>query len=689
MAVFQFGPVEIGVAVILVDIERVVEVFYDGIVPIALDPEGVRDEILPIPGHHAGYRSVLMLGTTGAGKTTLVRQMLGTDPDTERFPSTSTAKTTVADTELILDPSPVYRACVTFVSRDEVVDYLAECISEAALAAYRGATDVQLTRRMLDHPNQRYRFSYILGRPGSAAADDDDVDDDARDGSLIPVDGPVNLDETSAIVQSSLTTIKQLAHEYATEVRDTLADDSDRDERLIEELIEESMDEALRGDDRFHAVVDELFDEIEKRFGLLTVGELRRNRQGWPVSWQWESENRDEFIRAVTRFSSNYAPLFGTLLTPLVNGIRVAGPFSPSWSAGSIPPLVIVDGEGLGHTPNSAAALSTSVSRRIEVVDAVLLVDNATQPMQAAPVAAMKAVVTSGNARKLLFCFTHFDLVKGDNLPSFTDREAHVKASGDNVLKALGEDLGPFAERALRSRLDSGCFFVGGIDSELDATKKAGRRSIEQLHALLAGIDRILERPEATETRPVFDRLNLVLAVHEAARSFHDAWQGRLGLAYSQDHPKEHWTRIKALSRRFAEGFADEYDTLKPVGELKRELDEQIYRMLQQPVSWEGPEPTDEDKQQVIDALANAISIEVTDLASRRLRAERQTAWRDAFAQSGAGSTFVRARIISTDVYDRAAPVPTVTPSPDQNSFLHEVAAAVEKVASELGVTLR
>jgi hypothetical protein len=39
----------------------------------------------------------------------------------------------------------------------------------------------------------------------------------------------------------------------------------------------------------------------------------------------------------------------------------------------------------------------------------------------------------------------------------------------------------------------------------------------------------------------------------------------------------------------------------------------------------------------------------------------------------GGGSTFRRARLISSEVYDRAAPIPTVTPSPDQNSFPHEV----------------
>lgn len=35
--------------------------------------------------------------------------------------------------------------------------------------------------------------------------------------------------------------------------------------------------------------------------------------------------------------------------------------------------LVLIDGEGLGHTPNSAATLSTHVAQRLEEVDAILL----------------------------------------------------------------------------------------------------------------------------------------------------------------------------------------------------------------------------------------------------------------------------------------------------------------------------
>lgn len=86
--------------------------------------EELRDSVLPLPTRDDGYRRVLMLGTAGAGKTTVVRQLLGTNPRTERFPSTSTAKTTVADTEIIPSDEPFFRAAVTFMPREEVEDHL-------------------------------------------------------------------------------------------------------------------------------------------------------------------------------------------------------------------------------------------------------------------------------------------------------------------------------------------------------------------------------------------------------------------------------------------------------------------------------------------------------------------------------------------------------------------------------------
>ena len=211
--------------------------------------------------------------------------------------------------------------------------------------------------------------------------------------------------------------------------------------------------------------MDSLVDEIEKRFTTLEAGELKRNRQGWPTSWSWESEDRAAFIKVVTRFSSNYAPLFGRLLTPLVNGIRVSGPFEPAWASEPVR-LVLVDGEGLGHSPKSAATLSTHVASQLEQVDAVLLVDNATQPMQAARRSPQEHRGLRQRDEAALGVHALRPGV-GRNLPTFSAREEHVLASAENVLKAIGDELGPAAERILRRRVDEARFFVGGIQQPL------------------------------------------------------------------------------------------------------------------------------------------------------------------------------------------------------------------------------
>lgn len=673
---------------------RVVEIFYHGMEPEENDFSAIREAIIVLPtSKDSDYRRALLLGTTGAGKTTLLRQLIGTDPETERFPSTSTARTTVHETEVVLAPG-LYKAAVTFFPFDEVREHLNECISEAVLSAYRGDADSEVLRKLLMHVNQRFRFNYVLGNgPQSHTSEDDEQDE--QDLVTEPIDetaadSAIDLEATNALLTKTLTTLRAIAARHGDLLKAELGAIDEKDQRVVDELFEEELDRRLREDDEFHRISDELMEEIELRFSLLVDGTVRRSKQGWPQSWSWETDNRANFIKMVTRFSGNRAPRFGRLLTPLVNGVRVSGPFLPEWNSGQQPKLVLLDGEGLGHTPKSVASISTSLTRRIEGTDAIVLVDSAVQPMQAAPVAAMKEMITSGSASKMLLVFTHLDDVKGDNLPNATAKKQHVLASAENVLAAIGEELGPFAERALRWRLKEACFFVGEIDKRLDATKAPHKRTINELQSLLATIDSIVEKPSPVQAKPVYDRMNLVLAVKNAAESFHDAWWPRLGLAYKPGVSKEHWKRIWALSRRLGTpGLGDEYDNLKPVADLRKQLQDRLYVLVQNPLRWAPFEPTDDaEKQQVFDGLANALSTKTLDLATRRVRAERMSEWQTAFSQSGRGSSFARASIIGEQIYDRAAPIPDVTPSPDRNSFLHEVAAIVESVCEEGGAKL-
>ena len=182
--------------------------------------------------------------------------------------------------------------------------------------------------------------------------------------------------------------------------------------------------------------------------------------------------------------------------------------------------------------------------------------------------------------------------------------------------------------------------------------------------------------------------MNLALAVHSAARAFREAWRPRLGLESKPDFTKEHWTRVKALNRRLAAMGQDEYDTLKPVADLRERLRDRIYVFIQNPLQWKGHEPSEEEKRVKYDAFADSLGGRLDDLSTRRVWRERIDAWERAYHESGRGSTFVRARIIGNDIYELAAPIPDAAPSPGRNQFLREVIKVVEAAAEEVGVQL-
>src|SRR5258705_8377807 len=119
----------------------------------------------------------------------------------------------------------------------------------------------------------------------------------------------------------------------------------------------------------------------------------------------------------------------------MVDGMRVRGLLFPEFIEGQ-PKVAFIDGQGLGHTPDSSASVSTRVMRRFGQVDVILLVDNAQQPMQAAPLSVLRAAISSGHHDKLAIAFTHFDQIKGQNLPTFSSKRTHVMTS---VLHALSK----------------------------------------------------------------------------------------------------------------------------------------------------------------------------------------------------------------------------------------------------------
>ncbi len=677
----------------------VIEAFYDEIQAGREDPEALRESHIRLPNKDEGYPRVLFVGTTGAGKTSLLRQLIGSDPDEDRFPSTAPAKTTIADIEVIQSEGS-FDAAVTFFTEFQTQANIEECVIDAAIAVLEKAPMDKVADRFLSHRDQKFRLNYILGAwRTSGGGDQDEMSfEDAPDSAVVMDDETVlteaeraaNRETISAYLEriAGLTrsVVAKLTGELGVDVR-VVGPDQD----VAQQLIEENFDLYLTQEESFHELVQDILENVRSRFDLIVAGRLQRRPSGWPELWVFSSTDREDFIRHIRWFSSNYWPQFGRLLTPLVDGIRVRGPLFPDFLEGHSR-LVFIDGQGLGHTPDSSSSVTTHVTRRFGQVDVILLVDNAQQPMQAAPLSVLRAVASSGHHRKLAVAFTHFDQIKGQNFQQFADKRAHVMASVLNALSSLREVLGVTVVNAIERGIDARCFMLGGVDRQL---AKLPARAADYMRSQLSDLAEFFRQailpPPPAEARPVYDPTGIGFAVQDAVNKFQGPWLARLGIGTYEGFRKEHWTRVKALNRRIAGELDDEYDTLRPIADLATQLRESISRFLNNPIGWTRQPVDEEEAQLTVDHIRQVIEVALRDLAVRRLVQNHLTDWRTAYdgpESRGPGSTFRRANAIH-GIYDAAAPVPDAVMTEPSAAFLGEIRRIVTSAIEGCGGEVR
>jgi hypothetical protein len=653
--------------------------FYEGIEAKIVDPWIKREEIIELPKD--GFSIVQLTGPVGAGKTTLARQIIGTDPEKEKFPATSNARTTIFDTEIICAPGD-FHAVISFLSLDRVRSYTEECIQAAVMAAAEGLGKDSVARKFLEHSEQKFRLSYILGPNPLTDHNDEESDDEEESEEQTREIDNVEREENRTILLTWLhrcdEIAKRIIHELEDEVGETAAEMTEKDNDAFLQLVSDK----LTDDEDVHTIVDEIVDAIEARFQFVSVGEFDRDSSDWPLRWRYRvnAENRTEFLKQVRWFASNHAPLFGRLLAPLVEGLRVKGPFRPAgWSDESdVPPIVLLDGVGLGHSRGSGVQISTSVTRRFDLAHAIVLVDDATKPILEAAQAFLRTA-GSGHERKLAIVFTKLDRMKGDDLATGKDKRNKVLAALDqgifDVETALDGQSG--AGRRLRRILDSGrVFFVGGIDETIGERARSTRK---ELNALLAFVRSANEPEHLAVVTPCYDLAHFMFCIRGATDQFQKHWNALLR--------DEHWTRIKALSRRFANQWSDEYDTMKPVAHLRDLLMERFGPFVAEPRGWKPGNPSTEMKDAAVARVLVELRKRVEDYISRRLREEHVNDWTVAYSRRGTGSARHRANDIRS-INEDVAPVPDEVPAPLASRLLNDFREIFREAATAAGAEI-
>ncbi|MEZ5264721.1 MAG: hypothetical protein R2755_23720 [Acidimicrobiales bacterium] len=565
----------------------------------------LRQKWIPTATPQHGYRRVLVIGTTGSGKTTLIRQLLGTS--VERVPATSSARPRRSTRKWCLPrvtTTPWPPSC-----RDEVgpaprttwwLPPLRWSCSGPSVAAFK----------LFEHEDQRLRLPYVLGDPGP---------------------GPSWHEPYASI-------LGRLGELAAAPGRGVSADD------------EVALEEWYRADATIDAMADELVARIEQAILRLVGGQFVRGEGNWPDVWRVQHSDRAAFFDALRQVSSNEAALFGRLLTPIVNGLRLRGPFIPAWAPAPLR-VTITDSEGLGHIAETAAALPSTLVERFDEVEAIVLVDNGSQPMQAASQAALRRIATAGHLGKVIICFTHLDQVGGPNIQWEHQRQALLHHSLEQALGGLASALGPAGRSTLKQLADERTFYLGSLDRDLDL--HADRPMIEELHRLVT----VLHQPDATAVPVEPSRLRaeqLVEAVRQTFGEFCGRWGNRLG--QRAGGAAVHWNTLKAFAGRVAQGSAEEYGELRPVAELAAILADHLNRAAAGQ-GW-GSEPTAD----LSDAFLREVNRSVLASARAHLITGPQAIWALAAACKGTGSARTRSEIVANQILapclDLSGPTP-------------------------------
>ncbi|MDY7103641.1 MAG: hypothetical protein S0880_20870 [Actinomycetota bacterium] len=561
-----------------------------------------------------GATVVLVVGATGSGKSTLVRRLIGADDEAD-FPAVSTTKTTVATTEVLFDGSTAPAAVATFRSEAEVRAAVWENLEATATAIGHGRPAASVVDALVEHAEQRIRLLPLLG--------------DLVDEHHPPEPYRTLLDHLRAAA---------IAHRGGSKDR----------ERVLGALTE-------------HVV-----DHLRLRLNELGSGNLVHERSRWPLGWWTTAPTVGELLEHLRPLVSNDARLFGSLVTPLVDGVRARGPFGPGGLRG---PIMLVDSEGLGHVQATATSLPPALLDQLSDADAVLVVDNATQPVQAASAGALRQIAVRGHARKVGFCFTHVDQLVGPDLRTQAAKRRRLAVSLRETCDDLARQLGPSSGRALRDLLDERTVLLDGLDRP-----DAGAAATEAIDGLLA---RILDggAPRGPEVRPArpaspLDGDALEAAVEEAFVDYETRWRAILGLDPPHSPERRPWQTVKALARRLADGTADGFGELLPAEDLALAVVASVRRTLDDQLA-------DSDAAGPIDAVCAELSDRVRHATAEHLIRRQRNGWIDAYRRSGTGSATERAETIGRYLLG-----PTMRTDPP--SGLHE--ACVEAVLAAIGL---
>ncbi|MCI0564342.1 MAG: hypothetical protein MN733_38205, partial [Nitrososphaera sp.] len=485
----------------------------------------VLDNLLPVP---VNLPKIYLLGDTGAGKTTIIRQLLGTTK--LRFPSVRRTRCTIAVTEYVISKEPSYRAVIVFKTLEEITRYVREILEDTITKGYRAfraqkLEDDELVTNLEESPDQRFRLKFIL-------------DEKHR----------------REIAQ-------ELSKHFIPKLVSWIESNFPNEQDEIDVIIDLAIDTELRSEVKVFE--DKIIGAISNR-----VAETCSSHSTQPMIEHFEITESD-----FETFVKRLKPLLDVddgSISPIIERARIRGNMSASWLPSDIE-IVLIDGEGIGHDVKESNQ-DTLSSRHLDyfyISDAIMLVEDSERPFIAGGKSALVSLIRNGYLPKFMLAFSKLDKVEGERSQQIQE----VKRGLRNLLSALSQ------EHNLSISQDAlDIYYLAKMDSD-----EPHKESKDEITRLLNRIREESIKVKPKSVRPAYDFELLAPFLDKATTEFRFIWGKYLS---SHDASRRPWQTVKAFNYRMAWG-QDDYKDMRPVANLHTEIITKLEKFIISPTMWE------------------------------------------------------------------------------------------------------
>lgn len=325
------------------------------------------------------YPKIYLLGSTGAGKTSIVRAILDTASDA--FPSTLQTRTTVAPTEYVISSTLPFKSSFIFKGQDDIENSLLEILETAIEKAIVFENNTQLDNSytlisyLEETPDERFRLKYILSEDLLKELDRYIID------TIMP-----KIEKNAE--EEKLLNSKKIRAEI---------------EYLVKRILDAIIEKAKEICPDYKLFSDEIY----------TIENIT---------------DKKEFI------SRNKALLKSEVnsISPLIEYARIEGNLLASWIPSEYE-FILIDGEGIGHNLKELkSSLSTRHLDFFNFSDSILLVEKSDDPFITGGKNAIETIFLNGYSKKFKLVFSKTDkLDSKDYKPILNKRVGNI----ENALK--------------------------------------------------------------------------------------------------------------------------------------------------------------------------------------------------------------------------------------------------------------